>query len=676
MAKRIQGITIEIDGNTTKLTKALEGTNKEIRETQSALKDAEKLLKMDPGNMELLKQKQELLGKAVGQTKEKLDTLKEAMAQMDAQGVDKSSSEYQGLQREIIQTEKELKNLEKAAKSSNATMAKIADTASKVSQKAQQVADATRGLSTAAGGALVALGGMAVKAASDADELNTLAKQTGLSTASLQKMSYAADRVDVSVEDITGAVKKMKSKLDDSADSFEAIGVSIKDANGEYRNTEDIFYDVIAALGDIENETERDVVAMDLFGKSADSLAGIIDDGGQAMKELGQAAEDKGLIISQEDLDSANELDDTLDEMKANLSGAFGKAAISAMKALTPLLEKAAGWIGSISEKLANVSPETMTIITIVLAIIAAISPLAALIANIGAAVAVLTPAITALNAALAANPVVLTVMAIIAAVTALIAIGVLVYKNWDKIKEKAAEAWGKIKETFESAKEKISAVFESIKEKFVSVFTSIKTFALNVWNSIKQTFANVGTFFKEQFQKAWTNVKNVFSNWGSFFSNLWTKISDKFKLIGSSIGNAISGAVKSGLNGVLGMIEGVINKAIGLINGAIGVINKIPGVNLSKIGELQIPRLARGGIVDGPTIAQIGEQGKEAVIPLENNLEWIKKVANEMQASFAQNPIVVESHIYLEGDARQLWKVVRQQNNINTRATGRNAFA
>ena len=111
MADRIKGLTIEIDGNTTKLSKALEGVNKDIKQTTNSLKDVEKLLKMDPGNMDLLKQKQELLGRAVDDTKEKLQKLKDAQAQMDASGVEKTSSDYQALQREIIATEGDLKNL-------------------------------------------------------------------------------------------------------------------------------------------------------------------------------------------------------------------------------------------------------------------------------------------------------------------------------------------------------------------------------------------------------------------------------------------------------------------------------------------------------------------------------------------------------------------------------------
>ena len=78
-------------------------------------------------------------------------------------------------------------------------------------------------------------------------------------------------------------------------------------------------------------------------------------------------------------------------------------------------------------------------------------------------------------------------------------------------------------------------------------------------------------------------------------------------------------------------MAEDTVNDAIDLINGAINIINKIPGVNIDDIDDVEFPRLARGGIVNKPTIAQIGEQGKEAIVPLENNLQWIEKVADRI---------------------------------------------
>ena len=132
VASRIAGITIEIGGDTTKLQSALKGVNSTIKNTQSQLKDVDKLLKLDPTNTELLRQKQKLLADQVKATKEKLDALKDAQKQMDAQGVDKNSEAYMALQREIIATTNDLKNAESAARNFNASLAKVSAVASKV----------------------------------------------------------------------------------------------------------------------------------------------------------------------------------------------------------------------------------------------------------------------------------------------------------------------------------------------------------------------------------------------------------------------------------------------------------------------------------------------------------------------------------------------------------------
>ena len=127
MANRIKGITVEIGGDTTKLSKALEGVNKNIRTTQTQLKDVEKLLKLDPSNTELLSQKHKLLADAVTSTKEKLDTLKTAAEQANtalANG-DITQEQYDALQREIIETENELRNLQNEADRTNTAFAKL-----------------------------------------------------------------------------------------------------------------------------------------------------------------------------------------------------------------------------------------------------------------------------------------------------------------------------------------------------------------------------------------------------------------------------------------------------------------------------------------------------------------------------------------------------------------------
>lgn len=118
MASRIQGITVEIGGDTTKLQTALKGVNGQIKSTQSQLKDVEKLLKLDPGNTELIAQKHKLLGEVVSETKEKLTSLKTAAEQANtalANG-EISQEQYDALQREIIETEQDLKNLDGTVK--------------------------------------------------------------------------------------------------------------------------------------------------------------------------------------------------------------------------------------------------------------------------------------------------------------------------------------------------------------------------------------------------------------------------------------------------------------------------------------------------------------------------------------------------------------------------------
>ena len=490
MADRIKGITIEIGGNTTELSKSLKGVNSQIKNTQSQLKDVEKLLKFDPKNTELLRQKQKLLGDTVNETKEKLKQLKQAQAQMDASGVDKNSAQYQALQREIIATEQDLKKAE-AAYRSFGSVAKQQLQA--VSQKSAELAQKTRGLSTAAAGALTAIGGLAYKAAQNSDDLNTLAKQTGFTTAELQKMQYAADRIDVSMETITGAAARMTKQLGSNEDKFASLGVATRDVNGNFRSTSDIFYDTVTALSQIQNETERDTVAMDIFGRSANELAGVIDDGGAALKEFGQEAEDAGLILDQDTLDSLNQVNDEIDRLKAQGAASLAKAGAAALQALTPVIEKVAGAISKVLEFIAGLSPETMQMIVTILAVIAAISPLLSIISKVTAAISFL------------ASPVGL----VIAAIAALIAIGVLLYKNWDTIKAKAQEIGQSIATAWATLKENVAATWEAIKQAIVDKFNSIVAAVQGVITNIVTAFQGLSASIQAAISTLGATVKS-----------------------------------------------------------------------------------------------------------------------------------------------------------------------
>jgi len=583
MADRVKGLTLQINGDTTKLSSALKGVNGEIRDTQAALKDVEKLLKLDPQNTELLKQKQELLAKAVSDTSEKLKTLKEAQSQMKAEGVDESSKAYQNLEREIIATEQSLGQLEKAAKECNDEMSKTVTTADKmaaaskkVSEGAAQVAEKTKAISAAAGGVVVALGGMAVKAAQNADELNTLSKQSGLSTEALQKMQYAAELVDVDVNTITGAVRKMKKNLDSNADAFEKIGVATKNANGEYRDTEEIFYDVIGALGQIENETERDIVAMDLFGKSADELAGIIDDGGAAMKALGEEASNKGLIVSQEDLDKANALNDTLDKLKATVAGSLGQAAVSAAEALAPVLEMLAGVIEKIAGFISKLSPEAVKIIAIIASVVAVISPIAAIISKVAGTISNIIPLITTVNTIIAANPIVLTIAGIVAAIAALTAAGVLLYKHWEEIKEWAANLWEGLKEKFNAIKDAAAEKFTAMKEKTQEIFTNIHDKAVEKWDGMK-----------EKAQEAFSKIKEAASEKFTAIKELTNKALTATKEVAEERLAAMKSAFEKNGGGFKGAMAAAWEGIKGHFTDGFKVLDKLTNGKLSDLGNL-----------------------------------------------------------------------------------------
>ena len=140
----IKGITVEIGGNVGPLQKALEGVNKDIKNTQSQLRDVEKLLKLDPSNTELLSQKQKLLAQAISDTKEKLETLKTASEQANEQMKQGTitQQEYDALQREIEETEQALKKLESQASGTNATLAKIDEIGGKFQKAGTAMTDA------------------------------------------------------------------------------------------------------------------------------------------------------------------------------------------------------------------------------------------------------------------------------------------------------------------------------------------------------------------------------------------------------------------------------------------------------------------------------------------------------------------------------------------------------
>lgn len=385
-SSKIRGITIEIGGNTTGLDKALKKVDSTIKTTQDDLKEVNKALKLDPKNTELLEQKQRLLADAVSKTADKLKTLKEAQKQAAEQlkRGDIGQAQYDALTREIVQTEAALKNAKQAAKDFN-------DQLKQLSKDAGDVAAATRGISIAGAATVATIATAAVKTAEWADELLTLSEQTGISTDQLQKMRYASEMVDVSVESMTGALAKMTKQLSGEGEAkFRALGVATREANGQLRDSELIFYDVLAALGRVGNETERDVLAMEIFGKNANELAGIIDDGGAALRAYGDEAERNGSIVENDLVVAMGAFQDKIDQLKASALPELLKAGGAAIEALTPLLETLAGVLTGFLQIIGSIDPTLLQVVLTLGLFAASLHPIANGVRAVGTAIGAL----------------------------------------------------------------------------------------------------------------------------------------------------------------------------------------------------------------------------------------------------------------------------------------------
>ena len=206
----------------------------------------------------------------------------------------------------------------------------------------------------------------------------------------------------------------------------------------------------------------------------------------------------------------------------------------------------------------------------------------------------------------------------------------------WNAVVAYYQGIWDGIKAVFSVVSSVLTEFFSAAWNGIKGIWDAVSGYFSGIWESVKSVFSGVESWFQSIFSAAWTAVQGVFSNFGSFFQGLWDTIKSTFSNLGSSLSDAIGGAVRSGLNGVLSMIENTINNGIGLINGAIGLINALPGVNVGTIGELSLPRLAKGGIVNAATTAVIGEDGKEAVIPLERNTKWIDVMASKLASKLS----------------------------------------
>lgn len=440
-----------------------------------------------------------------------------------------------------------------------------------------------------------------------ADDLLTLSTQTGISTDKLQEMQYMADLVDTSVETITGSMKKNIKSMDSAAkgsatyaDAYAQLGVAVTDADGNLRDSETVFYEALDALGAMANETERDALAMTLFGKSAQDLNPLIQAGSETMAQLAQEAHNVGYVMGGEDLAALGGVSDAMARMDLKVQALKNGFAAE----LAPAVEVIIGWLTTLLENIDIVIP-------VVLGLTTAVAGLAVAM-NFSKIVDMLTNSQNLLNAAMNANPIMLVVSLIAGLVVALItayntsedfrnivngafeAIKAIVMPIIDGIKQAIK---GGIPGAIEAAKKVITALPGKIKEIGTNIIKGL-------WNGINNAkdwlIGKISGFCESALGaiKAFFGIKSP------------SKVMEKE--VGAMIGEGLA-------KGIIGS-EGIVDKAmLGLSNSLMSTNLQLPidyatnaGLERAAAGTVTGLSAQTGGnyiiqlVTDGRTLAEV----------------------------------------------------------------------
>lgn len=672
---RIKGITIEINGDTTGLQQALSKVDKSLKTTNTALKDVNKLLKLDPGNVDLLRQKQGYLASAIEDVEEKLRIEKEALEQLrNADPSEENAEKQKRLEREIIETNAELKkyqneldDTERELKDTRKETDKTADATDQLDGQMEQAEGATgqaaQGWSTAKQVLAdlvekgIELAIQAVKrlaeamvdgvqdAADYADEILTLSSVTGLSTQTLQEFSYMSELIDVSLDTVTGSLTKLTNNMQAAAagsgaayDAFQALGISVTDSEGHLRNAEDVFYDVIDALGQMENGTERDAYSMDIFGRSAQDLNPMIEAGSGAIADFAAEAQEMGYVLDDDALTALGDMDDSFERVKIQMETVRNQIVTAMAPAIEEIATAFVEWAQSVdwsevAEKIGEVFGVVRDVVNFVMdhkdAILTAITVIT------GAIIALRTAQLL-LNIAMSANPIGI----IITIIGVLITVIITLEKKFQIFSRFFKAVWEGIKTVVQIVVDAIVTFFTNAADVIRTIWGAITGFFQGIWEGIKNVFHAVVDFFRDNFQRSVDMVRGIWEGITGFFSGIWEGIKGIFSHVGEFFSSVFEGA-KSIVERIIGAIVGVIklpiNGIISLINVFIRGLNRIripdwvPLVGGRGIHINELPLLARGGVLEKGQVGLLEGSGAEAVVPLENNAAWVRAVARDM---------------------------------------------
>jgi phage-related protein len=616
------------------------------------------------------------------------------------------TAEVDKLRQEINKGKKEVENFSKKSKASFSEFNDAVQKAGDVAKSSMKIA---AGAIAATATALLALGSSTEEYRKGQAKLITAFEAAGSSAATAEQTYNDLYRVlgdsDVSVEAANHLAKLTTNQKD--------LQQWTKICQGVYATFGDSL--PIEGLTEAANETAR---VGQVTGPLADALnwAGVSEDefnekllkcantqerealiretlnGLYSDAAKGYEKNAKDIIKQNEAQAKLNKSTAKLGETMAPLNTMLTEFATEVLAEITPHLTAFAEEYGpAIKDALLGIAEAIGNVLTWVIDNWELVSTIAIVIGTITTALSIFSTVMAIVNAVMAASPVTWIVLAIVAAIAALVAIIILVIKYWDEIKAVAVAVWEAIKEAWDKAVQffkdlwdkiiqfcmdawdGIKSVFsgvanwfnetliQPVANFFKGMWDGLKNGARNAWNGIKSVFSGITNWFKDKFSQAWQAVKNVFSVGGKIFDGIKDGIVSAFR--------TVVNAIITGINKVISIPFKTIN---GILNGirSINILGVEPFSGLWGKNPLpvpQIPKLAQGGIVDSATIAMIGEEGKEAIVPLENNTEWIDKLAAKISGPKNSKP----AKIVLNVDGKTFAQTAINTINDLTAQTG-----
>lgn len=609
----IKGINIVIDGNTEPFAKSLSELNKDLKSVKSTLGSVNKALRLDPTNVELLEKKQKTLNDAISDVKQKLDIERQALEKLKEQddGSEKMAQQQRELEREITATEATLAGYEAELNQTESAISGVTDVSEDAGDASQDLGEAAEDAGEAAeessGGwsmakqILVDFAEAAVKAAIQAvkelagamkdavvdsaayaDEILTLSTTTNLSTETLQEFQYMSELVDVSLDTVTSSLTKLtksmasaKGGTGDAAEAFKTLGVSVVDSEGNLRKSEDVFYDIIDALGKIDNETERYAMSMSIFGKSAQELNPLIEAGTGAIKDFADEAHQVGYVLDDETLASLGAVDDSFQRMKTTMTATRNQIVSQMAPALADggnqllAFAQSVDWqavgatIGKVVATIVAYIPTIIeyvrqvytylqeNVIPVIQRVWQAVEPIVTDIRNY---IVESMPEIAETVGA-AMEAIMSVIQTVWPAVQAIIKHVMTTIKNIINIITKLIQGdWSGF---WEAIRKYADDRLKGIQNIIQNVFNVIKTITTNVWNSIKTAIQNPINQAKEAVRSAISTIQSIINNLKG------SAIVNTFNTIKTNVTNAINAAkdaVKNAIDKVKGFLSGTIS--------------------------------------------------------------------------------------------------------------------